>query len=132
MRLKGEGDAGIYGGSSGDIYLTFIIKNHPFFVREGDDIICELPINVVDAALGLELEVPTIEGSSKIKIPAGTQHGKILRIKDKGVARFNGRGRGDHMVKIQVITPQALDSNQKRLFEELAKILPKPKMPKSE
>jgi len=132
LRLRGEGDAGIYGGSSGDIYLTFVVKKHPFFVREGDDIFYDLPLNVVDAALGAEIEVPTIEGPAKIKIPAGTQHGKVIRIKDKGVARFNGRGRGDHMVKIQVITPQSLDSNQKRLFEELAKILPKPKMPKSE
>lgn len=132
LRLRGEGDAGVYGGSPGDIYLSFIVKKHPFFVREGDDIFYDLPINIVDATLGTEIEVPTIEGSTKIKIPAGTQHGKVLRIKDKGVARFNGRGRGDHMIKIQVVTPQSLDSNQKRLLEELAKILPKPKMPRGE
>jgi len=117
LRLRGEGDAGIYGGSSGDLYLTFSIGSHPSFVRDGDDILYDLPINVVDATLGIELEVPTIEGLVKIKVPQGTQPGRVIRIKDKGVAHLNGRGRGDHIVKIQVITPQSLDKNQRQLFE---------------
>jgi len=132
MRLSGEGEAGIYGGSPGDIYITFSIKPHKFFVRKGTDILYELPINFAQAALGNNIEVPTLDGRTILRIPPGTQNGKVFRIKDKGVPRLDGKGRGDQLVRIQIVTPQSLDENQRRLFEELAKILPQAEMPEDE
>ena len=132
LRLSGEGDAGIYGGSSGDIYITFSVKPHKFFVRKGIDILYELPVNFAQAALGNSIEVPTLDGKTILKVPPGTQNGKILRIKDKGVPRLDVKGRGDQLVRIRIVTPQSLDSNQRRLFEELAETLPQAKMPEGE
>jgi molecular chaperone DnaJ len=128
MRLSKEGDAGKYGGSPGDIYINFSVKTHKFFVRKGNDILHELPLNFAQAALGDNIEVPTLDGRAPIKIPPGTQNGKVFRIKGKGVPRLNSRGRGDQLVIIRVITPQSMDANQRRLFEELAKTLPTAKM----
>jgi len=128
MRLSGEGQAGIYGGSPGDIYVAFSIKPHEYFVRQGYEIICELPINFARAALGGTIEVPTLEGVTTLKIPEGTQNGHVFRLKGKGVARIDGKGRGDQLVEIKIITPQNLDSKQKKLFEELAETLPKPEI----
>jgi len=132
MRLSNEGDAGIYGGSPGDIYINFSVKPHKFFVRKDSDILYELPVNFAQAALGDELEVPTLDGTTKLKIPPGTQNGKVFHIKGKGVPRLHGRGKGDQIVIINVITPQSMDANQRRLFEELAKTLPAAKTPETE
>ena len=131
MRLKGEGQAGIYGGSAGDVYITFSVKPHKFFVREGDDILYTLPINFTQAALGDTVEVPTLDGEATLKIPQGTQHGKVFNLKGKGVHRLDGRGRGNLLVGVSITTPQSLDSNQRKLFEELAKTLPKAKAPEN-
>ncbi|MBM3155315.1 MAG: molecular chaperone DnaJ [Chloroflexi bacterium] len=127
MRLGGEGDAGTYGGSAGDLYINFSIGNHNLFQRRGYDIFCELPINFAQAALGDEIEVPTIDNSTTtLKVPAGAQESKIFRIKGKGVPRLDGKGRGDQLVAIHVVTPQSLNEKQRRLFEELSQTLPKP------
>jgi molecular chaperone DnaJ len=126
IRLRGEGEAGVYGGSSGDVYVIFSVKSHEYFVREGTDIGYELPVNIAQAALGDEIEIPTLEGTTIFKIPAGTQHGQIFRLKGKGVAKVDGRGRGDQVIGVNIITPQKLTSQQRKLLEELVKILPRP------
>lgn len=132
LRLSGDGDAGIHGGSPGDLYINFTIKPHEFFVRRQADIIYELPINFAQAALGSEIEVPTVDGETTLKIPPGTQNGRVLHIKGKGVPRLNSRGRGDQLVIIRVVTPQSLSDKQRQLFEELAKTLPQTKVPEDE
>jgi molecular chaperone DnaJ len=121
LRIRGEGEVGLYGGHSGDLYIETHVREHPFFTREGKDIYCEVPITFIQAALGDEIEIPTLEGKSKIKIPAGTQSGHILSIKDKGVPNLNGRGKGDLFIKILVEVPVKLNSKQRELLEEFAK-----------
>lgn len=130
LRLTGEGEAGFFGGPSGNLYIDLSVRPHQFFQRDGDDILYELPINFAQAALGAEIEVPTLDGRTVLSIPAGTQHGKLLRLKGKGIPHLDGRGRGDQLIKISVVTPKSLDGKQRKLFEELAKILPQPKLPK--
>jgi molecular chaperone DnaJ len=120
IRLKGEGHAGTRGGPSGDLYITLAIKQHEFFERDGDDVLYELPINFAQAALGTEIEVPTLEGKTKLKIPAGSQNGIVFRLKNKGFPRLNRRGRGDQLVTLRVITPESLTKKQRKLFQELA------------
>ena len=125
MRLAHEGEAGVYGGSPGDLYIHFDIKPHKFFVRRSSDIIMVLPLNFAQAALGCTLDVPTMDGKFSLKIPAGTQHGRVFRIKEKGFHRVNSRGRGDQIVIAKLVTPERLDQHQKKLMEELAASLPK-------
>ena len=132
MRLSGEGDAGTHGGSPGNVYIGFSIKPHKFFIRKGTDILYELAINFAQAALGNNIEVPTLDGEETLKIPPGTQNGKVFRMKGKGVPRLDGRGRGDQMVIVRIVTPQSLDDNQRRLLEELAVTLPPAEMPENE
>lgn len=125
MRMQHEGEAGHYGGSSGDLYIRFEIKTHKFFVRRYSDIVMALPLNMVQAALGTTIDVPTMDGKHTLKIPAGTQHGKVFHIKDKGFQRINSRGRGDQLVIVKILTPDKLDQKQKQLLEELSNTLPK-------
>jgi molecular chaperone DnaJ len=129
LRLDGEGSAGLYGGPPGDLYVTLSVKPHIFFHRDGSDILYELPINFAQAALGDEVRVPSLDGKVDLKIPPGTQNGKTFRFKDKGIPHIDGKGRGDLLVKVSAITPQHLDKNQRRLFEELAKVLPRTEPP---
>lgn len=128
MRLSSEGQAGVYGGLPGDVYITFAIEPHEFFVRERNDILCELSINFAQAALGGSIEVPTLDGKTMLKIPPGAQHGKVFHLKGKGVPRLDGKGKGDQLVQVRIITPDSLDEKQKKLFEELAKTLPQPEV----
>jgi molecular chaperone DnaJ len=121
IRLSGEGEAGWRGGSPGDLYVVLSVGRHRFFHREGDNVIFELPINFAQAALGDEVEVPTLYGASKLKIPAGSQAGEIFRLKDRGVPHLHGGRRGDQLVKLFVVTPESLTKEQRRLFEELAR-----------
>lgn len=121
LNIRGEGDAGIRGGSPGDLYLNINVLPHAFFTREGDDILYELPVNFAQAALGDEVEVPVLNGKTRIKIPPGAQNGRIFRIKDRGVTHLRGGGRGDEIVTLKVVTPDKLTKEQKHLFEELAK-----------
>jgi molecular chaperone DnaJ len=132
MRLRNEGDAGKYGGASGDVYVNFSVKPHKFFVRKDYDIFYGLPINFAQAALGDNVEVPALEGGVTIKIPPGTQTGKTFRIKGRGVPHLHGRGKGDQLVIVRVVTPKSMDEDQRRLFEKLAKTLPDAKMPEAD
>jgi len=103
-------------------------KPHKLFGRDGSDVFYEVPINFAQAALGDELDVPSLDGKVKLKIPSGTQSGKVFHLKGKGIPYVNGRGRGDLLVKVELVTPQHLDGKQRRLFEELAQILPQAKL----
>ena len=123
IRLSGEGDAGIRGGSPGNLYIGLSVKEHELFVRDDDDILYEMPINFAQAALGTEVEVPTLNGDTKLKIPPGSQAGKVFRLKNKGVPHLYGRGQGDQLVRLRVITPESLTKKQRQLFEELAREL---------
>jgi molecular chaperone DnaJ len=125
MRLKmsGHGDAGDAGGPSGDLFVYIHVKPHEFFIRDGDDVIIHVPISFTDAALGCKKEVPTpLSGTYRINIAAGTQSGKILRVKGEGVANPLKHGRGDLLAKIQVETPVNLNDQQKDLLEQFAKL----------
>ena len=104
----------------GNLYITLSVLPHDFFNRDGDSILYELPINFAQAALGAEVEVPTIDGEVKLKIPAGSQTGKVFRLKGQGVPHLHRGGRGDQLVTLLVITPESLTKKQRQLFEELA------------
>jgi molecular chaperone DnaJ len=129
LRLDGEGCAGVYGGPPGDLYVTLSVQPHNLFHRDGSDILYELSINFAQAALGDEVRVPSLDGKVDLKIPPGTQNGKTFRCKGKGIPYIDGKGRGDLLVKVVITTPQHLDKNQRRLFEELAKVLPRTEPP---
>lgn len=122
LRVSGEGESGERGGPPGDLYIIITVRSHQIFQREDDDIICEVPISFPQAALGAEIEVPTLEGPAKLKIPAGTQSGKVFRLKNKGIASIQTGRRGDEQVVITVETPTKLSKKQKDLLEEFANI----------
>ncbi len=122
IRLSGEGELGAYGGPPGDLYVFLTVEEHPLFKREGQDIICEVPISFVQAALGSEIEVPTLSGSSKLKIPAGIQPGHVFRLKGKGFANLRGSGSGDQLCRIVVEVPAKLTSRQKELLQEFDRL----------
>jgi molecular chaperone DnaJ len=121
LRLAGEGEAGIEGGAPGDLYVDVSVKPHPFFVRDGSDLHCQVPVQFVQAALGAEIEVPTLEGKVSLRIPDGTQSGKVLRLAGKGLPALGGRGRGDQLVQIFVEVPSRLTERQRELLEQFAK-----------
>lgn len=121
IRLSSEGDAGVKGGPPGNLYLSLSVKKHAIFERDGDKILYQLPISFTQAALGGEVEVPTLESNVKLKIPAGSQTGKVIQLKNKGVPHLHGRGRGDQLVSLLVVTPESLTKKQRQLFEELAR-----------
>ncbi len=122
LRLQGEGETGTRGGPAGDLYVVITVKEHPIFSRDGEDVLCEIPIFFTQAALGAEIDVPTIEGKVKMKIPQGTQSGTHFRLKNRGIARLGGYGRGDQIVSVIVETPTKLTQRQKELLDEFAKI----------
>ncbi|MBZ0203183.1 MAG: molecular chaperone DnaJ [Ignavibacteria bacterium] len=119
--LRGEGDAGIRGGGSGDLIVLIEEQEHKYFVREEDDIHYDLTISITDAVLGTEVEVPALTGNVVLKIESGTQPGKILRLRDKGIRHLNHSGRGDQLVHINVYIPNKLSSKEKEVFKELSK-----------
>lgn len=119
LKLTGEGDDGTQGGPSGDLYLVINIKEHEVFEREGFDVHCTVPVSFSQAALGSEVEVPTLEGKVAVKVMAGTQSGKKMRLKGKGITRLGNYGSGDQIIKIHVETPTKLSSEQKDLFKQL-------------
>ncbi|MDI7740788.1 molecular chaperone DnaJ [Lysinibacillus fusiformis] len=122
LRVSGQGEPGINGGPAGDLYIVFNVKNHEYFERDGDDIYYELKLTFPQAALGDEIEVPTIHGKVKLKIPAGTQSGAQFRIKDKGVKNVHGYGTGHQYVIVKVMTPTKLTEKQKQLLRDFAEI----------
>lgn len=119
LSMNGKGNAGLRGGYAGDLLLTVEEIPHPELKREGTDVIHELYLNIADAALGVSLEVPTISGKAKIKVPKGTQSGKLFRLQGKGLPNINGYGRGDQIVEVQVFTPTELTSEEEKLLEKL-------------
>jgi molecular chaperone DnaJ len=123
IRIRGEGDAGSRGGPSGDLFVSLSVQPHAFFKRDGDDIYYELPINFAQAALGTEVVIPTLEGDTKLKIPAGCQSGATFRFRNKGITHLQGRSRGDQIITVSVQTPDSLTKEQKQLFEQLAQSL---------
>jgi len=123
IRLSNEGEAGTNGAQSGDLYVQMTVNKHPIFEREDNNLYCEVPINFSMAALGGEIEVPTLEGRVKLKIPSETQSGKLFRIRGKGVQSVRGRSRGDLLCRIMVETPVNLNEQQKYLLNELGKSL---------
>ncbi|WEG14222.1 molecular chaperone DnaJ [Pullulanibacillus sp. KACC 23026] len=126
IRVSGQGEAGINGGPSGDLYVVFTIKPHKFFERDGDDVFCEVPLNFAQATLGDEIEVPTLYGKVKLKIPAGTQTGTHFRLKGKGIKNVRGYGQGDQHVTVTLVTPKQLSDRERELFRELSEISGKP------
>ena len=124
LRLSSEGNPGPHGGPPGDLYVILKVRDHAIFDRNGNDLHCRAPLNVAQAALGAELEVPTLDGVEKIKVPEGTQTGVRFRIRGKGVPHVNGHGRGDLYVHIDVKVPAKLNRVQRELFEKLRESLP--------
>ena len=122
LSLRGEGDSGSKGGPSGDLYITIIVRPHAIFKRQGNDVVCEMPITFTQAALGAELEVPTLDGRVKYDIQEGTQTGTIFRLRGKGIPYLRGNGRGDQYVKVEIDVPKKLNEKQKELLREFAEI----------
>ena len=119
IRLAGEGEAGEHGAPAGDLYVQVQVKQHPIFEREGNNLYCEVPINFAMAALGGEIEVPTLDGRVKLKVPGETQTGKLFRMRGKGVKSVRGGAQGDLLCRVVVETPVGLNERQKQLLQEL-------------
>ena len=132
LRLDGEGEAGLWGGPPGNLYVHLSVKKHRYFKRQNSDILLALPINIAQAALGDEVEVPTLEGTTTLAIPAGTQTGETFRLKKKGIPNLRGDGRGDQLVTVYVVTPTNLTEEQGELLKRLSKSLGKEVLPQSE
>lgn len=122
LRLGGEGEGGIHGGGRGDLYVIIVVKEHPLFSRSGDDLLCEVPISIGQAALGAEIRVPTLKGEETLNIPAGTQTDTVFSLRHKGIPNVHGHGVGDQLVRVVVETPTKLTPRQRELLEELAQI----------
>ena len=123
IRLAGEGESGTTGGSSGNLYVVISVKPHQVFKRDDHDLLIDLPLNIAQATLGDEVDVPTLEGAEKLRIPAGTQHGKTFRIRNKGVPYLKRSGRGDLLVTAYLVVPTRLNEKQKSLLRELGRTL---------
>jgi len=124
VRLQGKGHVGRGGGPPGDLYIVTRVRSHPFFERRGDNLYCEVPITVTEAALGAKIEVPTVEGRASMRIPPGTNSGQVFRLRGLGVPHLKGGGRGDQFVTVKIVVPQNLDPRSQELFRELARLRP--------
>jgi molecular chaperone DnaJ len=120
VRLSDEGQPGVNGGPRGDLYIALYVRDHKYFKRREDDILLDLDINVAQATLGADVEVPTVDGPAVLSIPTGVQPGKMLRMRGKGVPHLRGSGRGDQLVMLNVEIPSKLSAEQRQLFEQLA------------
>ncbi|MGQ9840635.1 MAG: molecular chaperone DnaJ [Anaerolineae bacterium] len=123
IRLAGEGEPGERGGPPGSLFVVLHVQPHPFFQRQENDILLEFPINIVQAALGAEVEVPTLDGPARLSIPAGTQHGTVFKLRGKGVPILRSNRRGDQLVIVRVVVPEKLNDKQRRLLKELGETL---------
>lgn len=121
VRLQGQGEASSENGSSGDLYILVHMAPHPYFERDGDNLLYRLSLGYPQAALGAEVQVPTLEGNTIVKIPAGTQPGEVIRLRGKGMPRLRGYSRGDLLVRVEIAVPEKLSQKQRALLEELAK-----------
>ncbi|MDA8227053.1 MAG: molecular chaperone DnaJ [Desulfitobacterium hafniense] len=124
LRFSGHGEAGLRGGPYGDLYVVLHVKAHKFFEREGNDVYCEIPVTFVQAALGAEIDVPTLEGTVKMKVPEGTQTSTVFRLRGHGIPHRRGSGRGDQHVRVIVTTPTKLTDKQKDLLREFGEVTP--------
>jgi molecular chaperone DnaJ len=122
LRLAGEGEGGMRGGAAGDLYVVIHVREHQFFTRQGNDLHCTLPVTFVQAALGAEVDVPVLDGTAKLTIPAGTQNDQLLRLRGKGMPTLHGRGRGDAVYRVVVEIPTKLTSRQRELLEEFEQV----------
>jgi molecular chaperone DnaJ len=123
IRLAGEGEAGVRGGPAGDLYIFLALGAHPFFQREGADLHCRVPISMVLAALGGEIEVPTIDGNhNRVKVPEGTQSGRRFRLQSKGMPVLRSKQTGDMYIQVLVETPQKLSKRQRELLNEFERL----------
>jgi molecular chaperone DnaJ len=127
LKVAGYGNGGTKGAQSGDLYLRFRVKPHKVFKRSDDDIILEVPISTTQAILGTTIDIPTIYGDVSLKIPAGTQHGKILRMREKGVANVRNKRKGDQHVIVQLVTPENISAQERKLYEQIEKLESKAK-----
>lgn len=123
IRLAGEGEAGLRGGPTGDLYIFMEVQEHPLFQREGPHLFCRVPVSMASAALGGDIEVPTIDGGrSRVKTPAGSQSGRQMRLRGKGMPMLRGGGHGDMLIELAVETPVNLTARQKELIKEFDKL----------
>ena len=122
LRIRGEGEPGERGGPSGDLFIFIYVEPHDFFSREGDEIVCQIPISFPQAALGAEMEIPTLNGKKTISIPKGTESGEIFRIKGEGFPKLKGYGRGDQLVQVIVKTPKNLTKRQEEILREFEEV----------
>jgi molecular chaperone DnaJ len=121
MRLAGQGQAGEHNAASGDLYVVIHVNEHRLFERRGEDLYIEVPVSFATAALGGEIEVPTLEEKATLKIPEGTQSHTVFRMRGKGMPRLHGHGYGDELVRVKVVVPETLTKKQREIMEELAK-----------
>ncbi len=124
VRVSGKGNAGTMGAPAGDLYLRVVVRPHPFFERRGNDLYTQVPVTVAEATLGAKIEVPTMDGRALVRIPPGTNSGKTLRLKEKGVPSARNGARGDQYVEIQVVVPQPTDERVRTLMKDLEKVAP--------
>jgi molecular chaperone DnaJ len=122
LRVSGEGEAGTHGGPAGDLYVVLTVTEHPLFTRQGQDLVCEVPVTMAQAALGTEIEVPTLEDKATVRLPPGTQHGTVLTLRGKGVPRGKGGRRGDQKIVVQVEIPRKLTPRQSELLREFEEL----------
>ena len=120
LRLNGEGETPPHGGASGDLYVLIHVVPHRYFRRKDDDLLYDLKITYPQAALGADVQVPTLDGETTLKIPAGTQPKEILKLEHRGMPRLRGRGRGDLFVRVNITVPEKLTQKQRELLEQLA------------
>ncbi|MEP0814734.1 MAG: molecular chaperone DnaJ [bacterium] len=121
IRLSGKGEGGINGGPPGDLYLNVEVRPHPFFERRGDNIYCEMPITYAEAVLGAQIDIPTVDGRVNLRIPAGTDSGKVFRLRGKGFPHIQQYGRGDMFVTLNIVVPQNIDRESRELIREFEK-----------
>jgi len=124
LRIPGEGEAGNSGAPPGDLYVLLTVAEHPFFERQDHDLYCTMPVSFWQAALGAEVQVPTLEGNETLKIPEGTQTDTVFRLRGRGIPHLNGNGRGDLLVRAKLQTPTKLTKEQRKLLQQLAEVSP--------
>ena len=124
LRAPGQGHAGPFGGPQGDLIVITRVAEHPFFLRKGDNVHCELPVTLGEAVLGARIRVPTLDGETMLVLPPGTQSGQVFRLRGKGMRRLHGDGSGDLYVTVRVTIPRGLDERTQAIFRELERLLP--------